>query len=170
MAKAAPKKTTKKRATKKKSVAARTPSALEAKAYNKVVESATIEDIRLIGSEFQIEPGYFADDGEVERCFVRNIGTGEVTYSKEERILTVSFEFSIQVTRKDALLLKCRALYVVFFTLSEEVDENSARSFAKRTGKNAAYPYFREFASSQSWASGADLPILPILKFVPPKT
>jgi len=162
-AKKAAKKTAKKTAVK------RTTKKPESSEYNTIVNAATIEDVRLVESAFSVEPDYFADDDEVEREFSRGISESDVTYAKKENVLSASFEFAIEVQRDQAILLKCRARYIVFFSFIEEVDKEAAVFFAKRTGRNAAYPYFRQYVAAQSWASGAELPILPILKSGPPK-
>ena len=137
--------------------------------YNRLVECATLEEIRLVESAFFIAPNYFDEEFSAERRFRTNQKADAPVYDEESSSLVCGFEFSVEVMKDEQKLLTCSAHYIVFFAFAERVDNETAKFFANRTGRNAAYPYFRQFAASQSWASGANLPILPILKSKPAK-
>lgn len=144
---------------------------IEPGTYNQVVNCATLREIRLIESYFSLAPEYFSSDPDAEEISLsRDQSEGDVDYFEEDGVLVAGFRFAVLGERDGERLLDCHAKYIVFFALEEQVDRNAALVFAKRTGKNATYPYFREFVASQSWASGADLPILPILRSAPPKS
>ena len=138
--------------------------------YDAVVSNAELGDLFLQSSEFEMRPDYYS---------ARNL-----TDSKEGHAINLSVEFSAddiffdsedgvvggnfiwilraKVGRKQLLKLKC--VYVCFYTGLEGKNEGAAIAFLKRVGRFATYPYFRTFTSQISWCSGADLPILPLMK------
>lgn len=78
--------------------------------------------------------------------------------------------FSIEAKELNRKLLKCKCDYNVIYGFNEgNISESAARSFGTHIAQFTAYPYFRQHVSQLSWESGADLPILPVLKRMPMK-
>jgi preprotein translocase subunit SecB len=132
--------------------------------HNRLVDAAELEDIKLVSSSFSIEPDYFNEQLASEFTFKIDAEMGEPTFDADARRLFASFEYTVAVSHNETTVLRCTAAYLVIFLIDGEHDEQLMQYFAKRVGRNASYPYFREYSAAQSWASGANLPILPIMK------
>ncbi|MEZ5894996.1 MAG: hypothetical protein R3C51_01225 [Parvularculaceae bacterium] len=140
------------------------PPQLDSAEHNRLVEAAELDDIRMMQSSFSVVPRYFDEAIADMRNFEINSSITEPVFDAESKKLISAFEYCIEVNIEGEQLLYCKAMYLVAFTIEGDFDLETMKYFARRVGRNASYPYFREFASSQSWASNADLPILPILK------
>lgn len=56
------------------------------------------------------------------------------------------------------------ARYFLAYDGLHGTDSSAVEAFVGRVGPFTTFPYFRAFASQTSWASGAELPILPVLR------
>jgi hypothetical protein len=132
------------------------------RAYNQAVEAAELADIVLIGSRFDFKPDYF--EGEQSQKLLFGGGAMMFNYDPEDGTATVVFRWWLQVKREDESLFDLEARFLAGYKNLIGQDEEAIKAFVARVGRFATYPYFRSFVSSISWLSGAQLPILPILK------
>ena len=140
------------------------PEHLPTREYNKIVEAAELEEIKLVKSSFVIAPDYFSEEIQNKRMFSIDKKVSEPSYVAASGQLIAGFDYAVEVKVDDKLLLNCEASYIVVFSVEGDFDEEALKYYARRTGRSASYPYFRQYAASQSWASGAGLPLLPFLK------
>jgi preprotein translocase subunit SecB len=140
------------------------PEYLLTQEYNKIVEAAELQEIKLVKSSFVINPDYFSEDIQNKRIFSIDRKVSEPSYDAASEQLVAGFDYAVGVKVDEKHLLTCEASYIVVFSVEGEFDEEALKYYARRTGRSASYPYFRQYAASQSWASGADLPLLPFLK------
>ena len=145
------------------------PENLPTKEYNKIVESAELEEIKLVKSSFFVTPEYFSEEIQDKRVFSIDKKVGEPSYLASSGQLIAGFDYAVEVKFEEKHLLQCEATYIVVFLVEGDFDEEALKYYARRTGRSASYPYFRQYAATQSWASGADLPLLPFLKTNPGK-
>lgn len=137
--------------------------------YNEVVASAELGDISLVNANFSLDTEYFAkrseaEEGEGSIEFLKNLKIQELTYEEKEGFVGASFNWSLEVKSKRKQLLKLDCEYICYYTNVPGMDREVVEVFMKRVGRFATYPYFRSLASQMSWASGTDLPLLPVLK------
>ncbi len=148
--------------------------------YREVVRLATLEQIRLVQSQFEMKPALLelADPREVdlafssEPVFVQYNGTtgtamfrweAVVLPSKEIAKIEEDGEHAVRETGKEALLhVSCD--YYIEYTIAGAKSEAAVKAFVENVGELATYPYFRAMAAHYSWESGANLPTLPVVK------
>ncbi|MCB2114450.1 MAG: hypothetical protein R3C42_05975 [Parvularculaceae bacterium] len=140
------------------------PRDLDPVEYNRLIDAAELQDIRLVSSNFFVEPEYYDPNNAENRVFGIEDSITEPEFDDESNALFAAFEFIVKVQIEEKLLLSCTASYVVGFRIEGQFDLDLMKYFARRIGRNATYPYFRDHAAQLSWASGAQLPILPIMK------
>lgn len=143
------------------------PERLPTNEYNKIVEAAELEEIKLVKSSFFIVPEYFSEEIQERRVFSIDRKVNEPSYLASSGQLIAGFDYAVEVKLDEKYLLKCEASYIVVFLVEGDFDEDALKYYARRTGRSASYPYFRQYAATQSWASGADLPLMPFLKTNP---
>lgn len=134
--------------------------------YNAVVQGAHLIDVALISSDFAIKPDFFADEGN------RKLSTAyeRLNCEFQNSILILLVRFNATAKQGNKKLLKCRADYnVVFEVLGGDVNPEAAKAFGSHMAQFTAYPYFRQHVAALSWESGADLPVLPIIRKMPTK-
>lgn len=137
--------------------------------YNAVVDAAELADVSLISCDFHIQPEYF------EQKALQKDGAGKLKYSfggtlggfqfhSEEGLVGGEYAWNLTARAGRKHLAKLRCVYICYYTGLEGHDEAAAIAFLKRVGRFATFPYFRAFTSQISWNSGADLPILPVVR------
>lgn len=140
--------------------------------YSQAVETANLVAVKLVQCEFNTTQDYFQLQAE-------RLLPGDAFYlSQTPRAASLDpysgecsaeFECSVTVELDGAPpLLRFTATYVVVYDGLKGVERDVAEVLAKRVGRYACFPYFRAMVSQVGWASGADLPILSLLK-EPPK-
>ena len=140
------------------------PPELDSSQFNDVVASAELAEVRLVNSSFSVQPVYF-DAKEAENFeFNLNSNSHEPYFDDESLSLFAAFDYSVQVKKEDEVILECKAQYVTVFNLNKAFDFKLIAYFARKVGSNISYPYFREHVAGQSWASGTNLPVLPLMK------
>lgn len=133
-------------------------------AYNQIVDKAEIGDIRLIGLNFDIKPAYYSGDDAGKRKAKFNCDIHDVSYDAESQVLGGIFEWTISVTEGRKKVLTVTAHYFAVYDDTPDVGFEHCEAFFKKVGRFATYPYFRGVVAQLSWASRADLPILPVLR------
>jgi hypothetical protein len=137
--------------------------------YNNVVSAASLEAVRLVGTNFRISPELDSIYPTAE-AFSEGGGLGfggelkNATLDDETGVAVGIFAWWIDVSHGDKQLLNLTAVYTVTYSGLKGREADAVRRFIDRVGRFAIYPYFRSLVSQFSWASEANLPILPILK------
>lgn len=128
-----------------------------------VVSSATLQEVRLVSSSFDIKPEYFADeDQNLSLSFDGQMAS--VQYKQGVGIAAGSFLWSAYVKKGNKQLCKVKSQYMVVYTVNENSDDGAVHKFIKSIGRFAIFPYFRALVAQYSAASSANLPVLPVLK------
>jgi preprotein translocase subunit SecB len=138
-------------------------------AYDAVVSGAELQDIKMVGLKFQINPKFFADIGTDERgepnvtpSFGATFATA--SYDPDDGYLGGQINWSATVKKGRSKAVSIEAVYFIIYAGVPEVEEEHALAFLRRVGRFATYPYFRALVSRLSSESGLNLPILPVLK------
>lgn len=158
--------------TKKTSAAARKrkplvrPSKIDAKAYNEVVASARLADLRLISSRSEVKPEALEGD---RSGWELKAGDELVDWKFEDdkgRLWArISFKAECIDGRRKQIVVE--GDYLVVYHVEGEVDAASANLFVARVARFACYPYFRTLFATLLGQSNIVLPPLPVLKEVP---
>jgi hypothetical protein len=138
---------------------------LERQAYNSIVYGAQLRDIALISSNFEVKPQYFSarlENAQLNHAI--NMEFSEPSYDDESGLLLAQMDWSVTAKKGRSQHLKLTARYMLTYSGVPSVESRHMSEFIRRVGRFATYPYFRNFVSQMSWASGAELPILPVLK------
>lgn len=131
--------------------------------YSEAVEAADILNIRLIKSDFVVEPeGLGRDRTQWKQSY--DFQVRDTRFDGTRSLLTalVIGDASCKVGRKRIIGLKAR--YMVAYSVSGSPTEAAALSFVRRVAGFAAYPYFRAHFAEVCSQSGIALPPLPIMK------
>ena len=135
--------------------------------YNRAVASARLLDVAVTASSFKLEREFFSESDK-KRKLSSDYHLIDCEFNEEFLILLVRFE--VEAKEGNRKLLKCRCDYNVVYSFSApNVSREAAVSFGRHIAQFTAYPYFRQHFAQRSWESGADLPVLPILKKMPMK-
>jgi hypothetical protein len=138
--------------------------------YNALVNSATLQEIRLVESQFSMAPESIADPKLWK--LMQSCEITESHYDADDKVLFawVSAQASCTYKRKRVVSAKCE--YLVIYNVDGDPEDVEVDIFAKRVARFAAYPYFRaHFAevTSQAGLTLAPLPIIKEKKYFPPK-
>lgn len=130
--------------------------------YNSVVSHATLRDIRLVGTKFDLKPEAIEI---AERKWDFNITEQleDWTCDNEKGTLTGIFSYSASCVEGRRKLLNVTTRYMCSYRLSDLCDDTAAYHFLKRVGRFAAYPYFRAIFATLTQQSGIILPPLPVI-------
>ena len=130
--------------------------------YNLVVSHATIREIRLIGSKYDLKPDA------VE--FAERVWTFQLSHQledwdcdNEKGMLSGVYAYTASCLEGRRKLLSVTCRYLSTYRLSDLCDEAAASKFLERVGKFAAYPYFRSIFAMLTQQSGIMLPPLPVM-------
>ncbi|MEQ8406339.1 MAG: hypothetical protein RKE49_14680 [Oceanicaulis sp.] len=135
--------------------------------YNRAVKAARLLDVALTASNFTLKSEYFSPN-DTARRLSSDYTLVDCSFDGSHLILLV--RFVIEAKESNKKLLKCKCDYNVIYAFGEsDISEAAAKSFGTHIAQFTAYPYFRQHVSQLSWESGADLPILPVLKRMPMK-
>jgi len=131
--------------------------------YAQAVDSAHMRNIRLLKSDFLIEPESISGD---RKAWKNGVGCrmSSSSYNQERKVLTalITANAYSKVGRKKIVSLKCE--YAVAYDIQGAPDEAAVHRFAERVGTFAAYPYFRAHFATITAQAGISMPPLPVLK------
>lgn len=135
---------------------------VKAAAYNATVASAALRDIKLVQSEFFLDPEGLSDPSTWD--LNRSCEIDNSYYDADNKFLIAWVDASATGTKdeKDVVSLKCR--YVVFYKVDGQPDELVVTHFAKRVARFAVYPYFRAHFAGIAAQAGLHIPPLPIIR------
>lgn len=138
------------------------PEKVDPKSYNEVVSHATIADVRLVATKFDLKPDVDVT-ANTSWQFKLSDQLEDWTCDNESGELSGIFSYTASCVegRKKLLTVTCR--YVSVYRLSDLCDEEAGRQFLARVGRFAAYPYFRSIFATLTQQSGMLLPPLPVI-------
>ena len=130
--------------------------------YNRVVSHATISDIRLVGSKFDLKPeAVEANDRVWSFSLVDQLE--DWTCDNEKGKLTGLYSYTASCVEGRRKLITVTGRYLSTYRLSDLCDKDAGHQFLARVGRFAAYPYFRAMFASLTQQSGVMLPPLPVI-------
>lgn len=130
--------------------------------YNDLVSHATIRDIRLISSKFDLKANAVEMS---DRAWSFNISDELEDWScdNERGRLTGIFSYNASCVEGRRKLISVNCRFLCTYSLSNLCDEEAGRHFLARVGRFAAYPYFRTVFAVLTQQSGVMLPPLPVM-------
>ncbi|WP_368649813.1 hypothetical protein [Brucella intermedia] len=136
-------------------------------AYNLIVKSAELGDIRLVGLNFKVNPAYYEtieEDGKRKPKNSFGVEISKPAYDADNQILGADFEWKVEITASRKKLLTISATFLAVYFNVPESDAKHHSAYLHRVGRFATYPYFRSLVAQMSWESHTELPVLPVLK------
>lgn len=140
----------------------------------KLAKCAALYKLLMISSNFQMKPKFilaetnnFKDmrfnldgkpsfiEADIEKEQITGVYTWRITVQENE-------ETEGNVT-KEALNASCD--YLICYDNAKSKSQEGMEYFFRKVARMASYPYFRSMVSQYAWASEANLPILPIIRF-----
>lgn len=134
--------------------------------YNRLVAHATLRDIRLIGSKFDVQPDAIETIQQKWRFRVSH-ELDDWSCDNDRGALSGSYVYTASCVLGRRKLLTVVGRYLSTYRLSDVCDEEAGRQFLERIGRFSAYPYFRSMFATLTQQSGIMLPPLPIISDQP---
>ncbi len=131
-------------------------------AYNTLVASARLRDIKLVTSNFMLDP-----DGLSDQPSWKQLHTCEIEqsfYDETRKLLIAWVSADASCTKDDKVVVSAHCRYVVIYSVEGSPEEVAVTAFAKRVARFAVYPYFRAHFAGITSQAGLFLPPLPIIK------
>lgn len=131
--------------------------------YNDVVKASELSSVMLVRLEYAVDPEFFKSRQDCDLSFnVEVLGT---EFDPESGQASAIFQWTVEAKLEEKSLLACSAGYVAAYNnMQPDLDPDAVRGFIQRFGRFATYPYFRAMVAHVTWASGVDLPVMPILR------
>lgn len=134
----------------------------DAEKYNRLVSHATIRDIRLVGSKFDLKPEAVEANDRVW-SFSLSDQLDDWTCDNEKETLSGLYSYTASCMEGRRKLISVTGRYLSTYNLSDLCDEEAGRRFLARVGRFSAYPYFRAMFATLTQQSGVMLPPLPVI-------
>jgi hypothetical protein len=132
-------------------------------AYNSVVDASELSNVLLISLTFSVDPEYYSDDGSDRKLrFDAEVDTPH--FDSESGSATGLFHWFLEAKKGEEVQLSVKSSWYILYTGLKDQNEDAIRAFVERIGRLATYPYFRTLVSQITWASGTNLPIMPVLR------
>lgn len=141
-------------------------NSVDAQTYNALVGRATLTNIRLTESKFDIKPEALGTDPDTWRKEVRAEPV-EVFADPETGRLFGSFLFELVCRHRRKRVLSCSARYLVSYRVHGGCEAEIGELFVERVGKVVIYPYFRATVAQLTAQSAVQMPPLPIISLAP---
>jgi hypothetical protein len=138
--------------------------------YNAVATGALLEGIKLMASQFIVEPECFVHQGQWKLSYGRKVLSSH--FSADDQSVMAIFQYHVTAKYGRKRVLHCVADYCVFYQTPAKATEEAAKGFCRNVGTFAAYPYFRSLFSQLSGEAGLMMPPLPSIAstaHIPPK-
>lgn len=130
--------------------------------YNRVVSHATIRDIRLVGSRFDLKPDAVEANDRIW-TFSLSDQLEDWTCDNGKGTLSGLYAYTASCMEGRRKLITVTGRYLSTYKLSDLCDEEAGRKFLARVGRFSAYPYFRAMFATLTQQSGVMLPPLPVI-------
>jgi len=155
--------TKKERASSAQRVPAKRIKAPEVEAYDKVVETASLRELKLVSSSFDVKPEAHSE----------NFPTWRPTYDctlssnyfvEELGLIFGSVKAEVRCKHGRASILTLKSQYVILYKVDGKPEEAAALKFMQRVARFSVYPYFRAHFAELCSQAGLNVPPLPILR------
>jgi hypothetical protein len=150
------------------------PRRIDPEHYNKVVGAAGLEEILLVGANFSVKPDYFESreqgkEGKRKPSieYVYGCTISDASFDADTGTAGATFNWELVARRGKKNLLKLHCSYLVYYSGLKKMEKEVVLYFVSKVGRFTSYPYFRAMASQFSWASGTNLPLLPVIRSLP---
>jgi hypothetical protein len=131
--------------------------------YNELVDNAELTSVRLVSSNFKLEPDAIQADGEDMKRSYSCVTEGCYFEDGDDRAVgIIDASASLKVNKKNVFKLKCQ--YVVFYSVKGSPSKIAVQTFINRVGRFAVYPYFRGYFAEVCSQAGLYVPPLPIMR------
>lgn len=131
--------------------------------YRSAVDAAYLRNVRLVKSEFFIEPeGVVRDRSNWRQLYEFAFSSAEFDATRKILSSWIAAEAVCKVGRKRVVFLRCQ--YLVAYSVEGAPTEEAAVMFAARVAPFTAYPYFRAHFAEVCSQAGLNLPPLPVMK------
>lgn len=134
-----------------------------AAAYEDAVETAELRDIRLISADFTASPEIALPEQSSWKygysCDVESVG-----YDGEAGVISAWIGATAFCRSGRKKILNVKGQYLIVWSVSHPVEQETAERFALMLGPFATYPYFRSHFSHIASQAGLSVPPLPIMK------
>ena len=153
---------------KKNSERSTTSDALSAEAYNHVVDSANLRDIKLITSTFYVQPAFF-DERDRVILSVQSECTDCTEVENGSIVAFFSFEVKGRLNNDgdDEEIMESSAVYLAAYDVASDAQNKEASAFCSKVGLFAAYPYFRALVAHFAGDADLGIPALPLISSNP---
>lgn len=132
-------------------------------AYNDAVEKADLRDIRLVSAEYNSLPEIALPPSESWKfgysCEVEGVG-----YDEEAGLISAWVGAAAFCKNGRKRILNVKAKYLIVWSVSHSVEQETIEKFATLLGPFAVYPYFRSHFAEITSQAGLLVPPLPIMK------
>lgn len=138
--------------------------------YNEVVSAADLVSVSLKAVRFNFDQiAYFqSQKDKAKRRNTIDNSVADVFFDSEDGIAQADFVWSVDIRAGKKKVFFAEAKYGVLYDGLETLKESAVRSFLKRVGRIAVYPYFRALVAHLAADAGANLPTLPVYKILKP--
>lgn len=130
--------------------------------YNKVVDCADISSVQLIHIEFNVLPRYYSN--QKDQAIGYEVNTEDSYYNAGDGFAACLVSFKVEAKDDEGSNLECSARYTVSYRIAQPCDEKAVKTYLKRVGVFACYPYFRGLFANLDWSANTRLPPLPVHK------
>lgn len=149
-------------------------------AYNNVVEHASLENILLTSSVFDLRHDFYDEEESIDRFIDQ--ATSAPHFDEQSRFLMGSVQCRVWMNKQadniserrlpeEAFadsILSVTATYSLIFAVPGEHDSETLSTFFRRMAPFSVWPYFRVHVAQVAAESGIKIPILPIKKLFHP--
>ncbi len=134
-----------------------------ARSYDHAVAAAEMRNIRLIRSDFLVEPqGIGGDRTAWKMGYACKLTEARFDPDRSRATgLVVAEAWCKLGSRK---IVSVKASYMVAYDIQGDVEPDAAEQFVKRVGTFAVYPYFRAHFAELTSQAGVSLGPLPVMK------
>lgn len=138
--------------------------------YKNFVDSIELFDIKLMNFTYKVKPEYFSAKHEetkenkdiLSRSYSHAIEN--MHHDKPDKFLIGGISWNVTIKKSRTNVLQTKAEYLIIYEDALPVEDEYVEKFFHKVVPFTTYPFFREKVAQFSWASGADLPIMPVLK------
>lgn len=137
-------------------------------AYDDVVGTADLLDVKLTSSTFEVQPALFSLAESAKR-YVYGCEPEAIHFHAESRRVFGVFALEAGVKSGRKWLFRVRSKYLIIYRVAGDADKLAVETFAERVGAFTCYPYFRAHYASLAGSAGAELAPLPVMRGAVPR-
>ena len=132
--------------------------------YAQVARQANLMDVRLIESNFEVKPEFYAETEKSPITFNFSGGASNPSFLEEEGAAGATFTWQASATKGRKKLLKIKCVFFVMYENLDDLMPDYAITYVYKIGRFTSYPYFRSIVATLCANAHAEMPTLPSLK------